>query len=122
MSASCRVLPFRCAHWEGRGPLKSGHADATINVSALTLAYAVAGRGPCARERLAGASVASPRNSFAPLGLKVKLLIFHRFVLGPFLHFAPNLVLRNRLLAEDGPIVQPEPEAPAEDRPDRPEI
>ena len=49
-------------------------------------------------------------------------LVLHRVVLGPFLHFAPNLVFRNRPLAEDGPIVEPEPESPAEDRPDRPEI
>jgi hypothetical protein len=50
------------------------------------------------------------------------LPIFDTLRLAPFLQFTPDLVVRDRPSEVDGPIVHAEPDAPAEHRPDRPEI
>src|SRR6516225_2983393 len=68
-----------------------------------------------------GADEHAGRPSMIPTRASADVLSLPRG-LGPFLHFAPNLVLRNRPLKKDGPVVQRERDAPAENRPNRPEI
>ena len=62
----------------------------------------------CVEEMRCCGSIRFIERNAAEFTCRLHRPIFHRFVLGP-LHFTPNLVLRNRPLKEDGPIVHQEP-------------